>query len=240
MGSWVNPIHKDDDILAAFKEWLRGQEAHWRDDTERKQFHFSPSIVAAEPLLDAGLRRLKLQRPSVGKRLFRTVFCGFIITVIGSGVFAWQSSDDRTKDVFRAWGISSWLSSVLPTNSLLNSDVAAEVFSKTLDKEPLQNAVLLPANQFTPASLDAGLSAKIQHQLDVTGDDVANVQRIVQMLAAKQEQTDQEIAKLQSIEQNVVQRLSMLPQPPPLRVPPQKNAARMIHSKGAVQPPSAP
>jgi hypothetical protein len=39
-----------DDVLVAFWEWLRIQEARWRDDAYWQEFHTSPSIAAGEPL----------------------------------------------------------------------------------------------------------------------------------------------------------------------------------------------
>jgi hypothetical protein len=45
-----------DDVLVAFWEWLRLQEARWRDGSDRKEFHFSPSIAAGDPFLDAHRR----------------------------------------------------------------------------------------------------------------------------------------------------------------------------------------
>ena len=37
-----------DDVLVAFWEWLRLQDARWRAGPDRKEFHFSPSIAAGD------------------------------------------------------------------------------------------------------------------------------------------------------------------------------------------------
>ena len=132
---------------------------------------------------------------------------------------AWQSSDDKTKDMVRAWGISlSQLSSVLGTKSPAASDVAAKPVSKTSEQ----------------ASVAAGSSPEAQHQLETMGSDLGVVRRIVEQLAAKQEQMAQDIATLQAAEQNVREKKSSLPQSS--AVPPRKN----MHSEAAVQPPSVP
>ena len=64
--------------------------------------------------------------------------------------------------------------------------------------------------------------------------DLAVVRRIVEQLAAKQEQMAQDIATLQATKQNVSEKKSLLPQTS--AVPPRKNT----HSEAAVQPPSVP
>ncbi len=156
---------------------------------------------------------------SVGRRVFRTFAYGFIIIVTVGAALAWQSSDDKTKDMVRAWGISlSQLSSVLGTKSPAASDVAAKPVSKTSEQ----------------ASVAAGSSPEAQHQLETMGSDLAVVRRIVEQLAAKQEQMAQDIATLQAAEQNVSEKKSSLPQSS--AVPPRKN----MHSEAAVQPPSVP
>src|ERR1700721_2435186 len=92
-----------DDVLVAFWEWLRLQEGRWRDEPGRKEFHFSPSIAAGDPILDAHRRPATLQRPSVARRVLRTCPWGFLLTAIVSAAVAWQSSDDTTKDLVRRW-----------------------------------------------------------------------------------------------------------------------------------------
>ncbi len=226
-----------DEIFVAFKEWLKIQEArHSRvahhphgngsSDSHRNEFDVSPGIAPVEPSIGVNPRQASFQRygisrgRSVGRRVFRTLAYGFIIIIVTVGAaLAWQSSDDKTKDLVRAWGISlSQLSSVLGTKSPAASDAAAKRVSKTSEQ----------------ASVAAASSPEAQHQLEIMVRDLAVVRRMVEQLAAKQEQMAQDIATLQAAEQNVSEKKSALP--PSSAVPPRKN----MHSEAAVQPPSVP
>jgi len=226
-----------DEILLAFKEWLKIQEARhgWvahhphgngSSDSHRNEFHVPPGIAPVEPSIGVNPRQASFQRygisrgRSVGRRVFRTLAYGFIIIIVTVGAaLAWQSSDDKTKDMVRAWGISlSQLSSVLGTKSPAASDAAAKRVSKTSEQ----------------ASVAAASSPEAQHQLEIMVRDLAVVRRMVEQLAAKQEQMAQDIATLQAAEQNVSEKKSSLP--PSSAVPPRKN----MHSEAAVQPPSVP
>jgi len=222
-----------DEIFLAFKEWLKVLEArHGRvayhphgngsSDSHRNEVHVSPSIAPVEPSIgidpQASFQSDGISRGRwFGRRVFRTFAYGFIIIVTVGGALAWQFSDDKTKDMVGAWGISlSQLSSVLGTKSPTTSDAAAEPVSKTSEQ----------------ASVAAGPSPEAQHQLETTMSDLAVVRRIVEQLAAKQEQMAQDIATLQAAEQNVSEKISSLPQSPASR--------RIVHSEAAVQPPSVP
>ena len=225
-----------DEILLAFKEWLKIQEARhgWvahhphgngSSDSHRNEFHVPPGIAPVEPSIGVNPRQASFQRygisrgRSVGRRVFRAFAYGFIIIVTVGAALAWQSSNDKIKDMVRAWGISlSQLSSVLGTKSSAASDVPAKPVSKTSEQ----------------ALVAARSSPEAQHQLGTMVSDLAVVRRIVEQLAAKQEQMAQDIATLQAAEQNVSEKKSSLPQSS--AVPPRKN----IHSEAAVQPPSVP
>jgi hypothetical protein len=132
-------------------------------------------------------------RPSIGRRVFRAVVWGFIISVIVVGVaFAWQfNGDDKTMDLVRAWGV--WL-------------LSAEPVSKPSGQAPTQDTALLQTVSVPdspPASVAARSSPELQHQLETTVSDLAVVRRIVEQLAARQEQMTQEIATLQAAEQKL-------------------------------------
>jgi hypothetical protein len=217
-----------DDILPAFCEWLKVQERRWRIDTNKKKFHLPPSIVAGEPLL---------QRSSAGKRVFRTLACGFIIIVIIGGALAWQSSDDETKDLVRNWEISLIrLTSLLRTNSPTSSDVAAGLAFKSSDQALIPgNSQTALVNRVTPGSLAAGSSAELHRHLESIGNDIAAVRRFVDRLAASQKQMAQDIATLQLTEQIVIERLSSLPQSTTIHFPQRQNVQRIVQSEGVVQ-----
>lgn len=212
-----------DDVLAAFWEWLRAQEARWREDGDREQFHLSPSIAAGEPLLEKNRSKTNLGRPSVGRRVFRTFVRGLIVTVMVGTAFAWRFGDDDAEDTVRGWVNSlSWLQADFRSNSPSRSNVAAEARPKAPDESPPRDAAQSQAisanNQSTQMSLAAGWPTELQHRLEVLANDVAVLQRVVENLMARQELIVQDIAKLQATEQ---QRLSTLPRSN--QVPPRKN-----------------
>lgn len=227
---------QSDEIFLAFKEWLRIQEArHGRvehhphgngsSDSHSNEFTVSPSIAPVEPSIAVNPREASFQRDgissghSVGRRVFRTFAYGFVIIVTVGAALAWQSSDDKTRDMVRAWGISLiQLLSVLGAKSPIASDAATEQASKTSQQ----------------ASVAAESSPEAQHQLQTMVSDLAMVRRIVEQLAAKQEQMAQDIATLQAATQNVGEKKSTVPQS--AAVPPRKN----IRSEAAVQPFSVP
>jgi hypothetical protein len=212
-----------DDVLAAFWEWLRVQEARWREDADRQEFHLSPSTTAGEPLLDKYRRKTNLRRPSVGRRVFRTFVRGLIVTAIVGTAFAWQFGDDDANDTVRRWVNSlSWSQADFRNNSPSRSNVGAEPVPKAPDEAPPQDAARSQAisvnNQSTQMSLAAGWPTELQHRLEVLANDVAVLQRVVEKLIGRQELIVQDIAKLQATEQ---QRLSTLPRSN--QVPPRKN-----------------
>jgi hypothetical protein len=246
------------DILLAFKDWLRIQEERLGrtapdpdGDSAREEFHFSPGIAAGEPAFDAhrrpGAGRLTGgiagRRPSVARRVFRTVAVGFIITAIVAAALILQSSD-QTQDILSAWGSSlSRLSSVLRTDAPPGAAVAAAPAAGAPDQAQAQNSAppqAAPATQPAATSAAAGSSADPQRQLQAIVNDLTAVRRIVEQLAAKQEQMAQDIATLQAADQSVLQKMSALPQSPAAHVPPHKNGPRIVHSETTVQSPPVP
>ncbi len=230
-----------EDILVSFREWLSVQEDRWRRDADRNEFHISPSIAPGDPLIDANRRRARLKRQSVGRRVFRTVAWGFIFTVIFIGAFAWQAGDEQTKDMMRGWGISlSRVLSGVRANLSSRFDVAAETIFKTEDQAATtQNVAHLQTSSINlsiPASLATGSLAELQQQLDTIGNNIADVQRVVEKLAARQEQMDQDIATLQWTGQNVIQELSAVSRSPGVHVPLRKNIPRAEPSEAAAKP----
>jgi hypothetical protein len=218
-----------EDILFAFREWLNVQEDRWRSDEGQKEFHLSPSIAAGEP--SQYPHRRTVRRPSVKRRVLRTFYCGLFIAAIVGATFAWQSSDDETKDMVRDWGISlAQLSTVLDSRSATNSDAAGEARLKTPDQSPTLDTTIpqkVAVNQSTPPLLAAAPSvvpAELQHQLGSLEDSIAEVKRAVDKLAAAQEQMTQTITTLQSTEQSVVDRMALLSQSSTANVPAHKHS----------------
>jgi len=226
-----------DEIFLAFKEWLKMQEArHGRvsdhrhgngsSESHRNEFHVSPAIAPLEPSIGVHPPQPSLQSPtisrgkrSVGRRVFRTFAYGFIIIVAVGAALAWASGDDKTKDMVRSWGSSlSRLSPVLGTRS------------------PAASAMVQPVSKTSEqASFAAGSFPEAQHQLETMVSDIADVRRILEQLAAKQEQMAKDVAALQAAKQNISEKKSS-PAQSSSTVPPPKN----IYSEAAVQPSSVP
>jgi hypothetical protein len=184
----------------------------------------SPSIAPVAPLIDpnhprqptAQIAEVSNDGPSVAKRLFRTGAYGFIITVIVGTAFVWQSSDETTKEMAKGWVNSLvWSSSLHPHNLPPESDVASEAGSTT-SNQPLMESIILPttsASQRTPTSTATeSLSfPDLKRQLESIASDLSIMRRIVEQVAARQDQMARDIATLQADEQNVRQKISALP-----------------------------
>ena len=121
-------------------------------------------------------------RPSIGKRMFRTLVRFSIAVLIGVGAtLGWQSYGDAAKEMLVARAPTlAWVLSVSTTKSPV---VAAT------STDPMQQLAPLASN------------------LDV-------VRRSVEQLAAKQEQMAQNIAALQTVEEDIRQKMSSTPPAP--------------------------
>jgi hypothetical protein len=136
-------------------------------------------------------------RPSIGKRTFRTIARFYFAVLIGvCATLAWQSYGDQAKRKIEAWAPSlAWL---LPVSAM----------------EPAAAVATFPelVEQLKPISLDLAIVRRSLEQL------AANQNQ----LAARQEQTAQNLATLQEVEQDVRQKMSFLPSSYAVHVPPRK------------------
>jgi hypothetical protein len=216
---------------------------HLHDD---KEFHLPVGVTAVEPPIDANPRRAVHQgdqvsddRPAAGRRLFRTLAFGVITPVIVGAAFAWQFyADNQRKHMVDAEDLHR----VVVSTKSSSSDVPVELASKTSDRVPTQDtAFLRPAPVLPSAQVsDAlGSSPELQHQLETVVSDVAVVRRIVERLAAVQEQMALDIVTLQKSDQNVRQKVS-LPPHSPAAVPPRKYAPSIARSDVVAHSPSVP
>lgn len=181
----------------------------------------SPSIAPVAPSIDpnpqqptAQIAEVSNDGPSVAKRLFRAGAYGFIITVIVGTAFIWQSSDDTTKELAKGWVNSLVWSPSLLHNVSPESDVASQVISTTSDQPLMGTMVILPtasASQPTPTSTATESLPDLKRQFEAIASDLAIVRRIVEQVAARQDQMARDIATLQADEQNVRQKISTLP-----------------------------
>jgi hypothetical protein len=199
--------------------------------------------MAAEPLIDAKhqVDRVSDERPAVGRPLFRTVAFGVIASVLVGAAFAWQFyGDDQSKHMVGAgkrYGI------VASTKSSGSNVVPVELAPKTSDRVPTQDTALLQAAPAIPSaqvSVALGSSPELQDQLETVVSDVAVVRRIVERLAAVQEQMALDIRDgLQKSDQNVRRKVS-LPPHSPAAVRPRKYAPSIARSDVVAHSPSVP
>ncbi len=128
-------------------------------------------------------------RPSISKRVFRTVARFVFAVVVGVGAtLGWQSYGDRASTMIRTWAPSlTWL---LPV-ATAESPVAAATVPELVE-------------QLKPISLDLAIVRRTLEQL------AANQNQ----LAAKQDQIAQNVATLQEVEQEVRQGVHTPPRKP--------------------------
>jgi hypothetical protein len=139
----------------------------------------NPSIHSPHP---SSLRRnqVRTRRPSVGRRIFRTLTRFFIAVLIGvGGTLAWESHGDAAKAMIVAQAPTlAWLLSV--------STIKSPAVAATTSSDPVQQLGPLVSN------------------LDV-------LRRSIEQLAAKQDQMVQSIAILQTVEEDIRQKMSFAP-----------------------------
>ena len=176
---------------------------------------------------------LGIDRPSIGRRMFRAIARFFIAVLIGVGAtLAWQSYGDEAKEMVRTRIPSvAWLLPVSTTKSPPNGQVSAQ------DEALPQSA---PVTQ-TPAPTAAATSPELM-QLEPMARDLAVMRRSLEQLAAKQEQMAQNIAALQAVEQDIRQKMSSRPPSPavPPRKPPRPNAQSSAVQSSSVPAPPPP
>ena len=208
---------------------------------------FPPGAMAAEPLIGAKtgqavhqVDRVSDDRPAAGRRLFRTVAYGVIASVLVGAAVAWQFyGDDQSKHMVGAGKRHGIVDS---TKSSSANVVPVELASKTSDRVPTQDTALLQAAPAIPSaqvSVAPGSSPELQHQLETVVSDVAVVRRIVERLAAVQEQMALDFATLQKSDQNVRQKVS-LPLHSAAAVPARKYAPSIARSDVVAHSPSIP
>jgi len=204
-------------------EWPTAEEA-WSDGHAHDLDAVSDQRIGKRPVtpsIRSGRRSdLARNRPSIGKRMFRTLARFFITVLIGVGAtLAWQSYGDEAKETVTTWAPSlGWLLSVPTTRS--------------------------PAAAETPRELVQQLEP-IARDLTVVRRSVEQLVAKQEELAARQEQMGQNIATLQAVEQGIRQRTTS--SPPPSRAvpgqpsrPPQQPTAQSappgIGSQGFTRP----
>lgn len=218
------------------------------------EFHVSPDLAAMEPALDRDFGhgryqdgRLSRNRTSIGRQAFRAIFYSLLIAAVAGVPLAWQLGDKNTKDMIAAWAtqLDKWLS----VSAGKPSSAAVQALSKIPDRAaaapPDTSGQQAAAGaQLAPAPVPTGSAQEperqmLQHQLETIAGELAVVRRLVEQLAARQNQMAQDLAALQTAEHDVSQKLSPVSPPVP-RAPPRKNAAKPLPLAAPQQPSSAP
>jgi hypothetical protein len=166
-------------------------------------------------------------RPSIVRRMFRTLARFFIAVLIGvCATLAWQSHGDQAKEVVSTWVPAlRWLfpvsTTISPSDGLGSAqDVALPVPQRTT-----------PAAAVTPPELA---------QLDPMARDLAAMRRSLDQLAAKQEEMAQNVARLEAAEQDIRKKMSSSPLSQAVPIPPrkpQRPTAPAVQSSPASTPP---
>lgn len=237
-----------DALSVEMKEWLTAAEARTaglacgsdavRDQSDqyigiaRERSDFLPheqwshrSMLPRQPV--ARNDQFTLQRPSIGKRMFRALAWFFTVALLGVGAtLAWQSHGEEAKRFVSAWAPPlSGLVATLPTNSPRKLGAAAEVDGSTsAGQVSMQDATLPRSAPVAHTASTAASSSELVPRLEEMARDLAAVRRGIEQLAVKQEQIAQKMATLEAAEQDIREKMST---PPPSRavpVPQRKNA----------------
>ena len=161
----LNP-QAGEQVLRSFQEWMvqqaqaaksTNQAVEFSDlnnPASRKGSYFSPSIASQKPSIkssssaspelsidlsqQASIPPVASNRPSAGRRVFRTVGRGLLIAIVVAVV--WQAyREDQSRKLIKAWGHSSviWLSSAI-SGTGRDAKSAAEPSTKLSDQPPAQ------------------------------------------------------------------------------------------------------
>jgi len=206
---------------------VKVQSTSVKDRYERDVAPIVPELPTAAEARSGGFKNyhLVIDRPSIGRRMFRALARFLIAVLIAVGAaLAWQSYGDEATEMARTWTPSVvWLLPVSTTKSPPNGQEDAAI---------LQSAV---ATQM-PAPSAAATSPELV-QLEPMAHDLAVMRRSLEQLAANQEQMAQSIATVQAVEQDIRQKISSPPQSPVVPVPPRKPPKPAAQSSSVPRPP---
>jgi len=224
-----------DDVLDLCDEWTRALANKNPKITAGKGPHIFPNIASPGLAISqnkrASIEENSSNKPSVGKRKFRTFVYSLIFATI---VFvAWQAyRDDPTREMISGWGRSwrTWVSSLPRHKSAVGPDRA------------MARAQAAAVAQSGPTPAVADVSRELQQHLQAVMSDLAVVRRAVEQIASQQEQMAQDIATLQAAERNVSERVSALApnaQPAAVQVP-RKKTPKVVPRATVEKPSSVP
>ncbi|HLX18194.1 MAG TPA: hypothetical protein VKS24_23640 [Bradyrhizobium sp.] len=188
-------------------------EAHDLDGISDQRIPGRParSSIHSPRASSFGAERVVADRPSVGRRMFRAITRFLIAVLIGvGGTLTWQSRGDAVNDAARQIVVAR-----APMLAWLLSVSAAAPAAAATPADPVQQLAPLAS------SLDA-------------------LRRSVELLAARQDQMAQNMAKLQGIEEDIRQTMSSPAQSQQAVAIPQHKPPQPRAQSPAAQPPSVP
>jgi hypothetical protein len=175
-----------------------------------------PSIHASASRRSPGFKndQFASDRPSFGRRIFRSLTRFLIVALIGAGVtLTWQSYGDKAKEIAK-----EMVRARVPSLAWLL---------------PVSTPKSFPEGQVTPVATIT--SPELAQQLKPMAIDLALVRRNVEELAARQTQMAQSLTTLQAVEQDIRQKILS---PPPSRavpMPPRKKPTRVAAPQPTTQ-----
>ncbi len=206
-----------------------------RDELDRHPFGVGslaaqPVIERRRPVASVPLDQL-IRRASLIRRAWRGLTRFLLAAGIGAAAtLAWQSYGDTAKLMIPIWSpqLSSFLGSHLPSFSV-NSEITSELPStgKVLAEraapqtKPLSETVPVASEPSTPSPV-------LMSQIDAITRDLAATRQRMDELAANQEQVTGALTKLQSTEQEILQKIA---------APPPRPAAPAVRSSISPAPP---
>jgi hypothetical protein len=171
-------------------------------------------------------------KPSIARRLLRTLIGFFIAASIGVGAtLAWQRHGDETDKVIRNWAVASldWVSSFSTAKWPPHVDAAAKQSMSDSAQVSAHETALPqtgPVPQTTPSPKSVPISSEVLQQLETAARNLAALQQSIAELATKQEEMSSNIAKLQAADREIRQKLAtarkkvpIAPQQPPSPAP---------------------
>jgi hypothetical protein len=246
-----------DQVLRSFQEWMadRARAANpgsGEGSSDRgPDGYFSPLVDSLEtsvaPDQEGVTEESATYRTPVGRRALRTTVRGFILVVLAGLV--WQVAQDATtRDALKAWAQKTWahslnwLSPVIDTKSQPSSDVAAGTVSKPSDQKVTlpQTAAQSPdtaASRTVPAAAQpTEVPPVLQQRLDGLVGDLAAVRRVLEQLAATQDQMARDLMSLQAAEQEMSQRIAPPAQTAVVHARPRRQAPKPAQMEAPQQP----
>jgi hypothetical protein len=209
-------------------------------------------------------------KPSIARRLFRTLFNFFVAASIGvGGTLAWQRYGDETDKVVKSWAATwlQWASSFSTVKSPSHGDATAEQSLSAVKSPPhvdatveqsLSAAAQVSADETPPpqmaSPISGQISSEVMQQLEIAARNLAALQQSIAELAAKQEEMSSNIAKLQAADRENRQKIAtarkkvlLAPQQPPSPAPtspqttaPQPSSTQLSSTSSEIRPAPIP